>query len=148
VSGSEVLRRAGFWVTQQVHYLSGDGQWPESATDPGGRRYRTDCSGYVCMAWHSEAQPSTSEFDALGEQVARDDLQPGDALLWKGEGGYGQDGGHVLLFGRWTDASTRNSYFGYELAGGRYARRVTVPYPYLASDFRYVPWRYRNIIAD
>lgn len=147
VSRREVLQRARLWVARQVHYFTLDGRWPESAPDPDGRPYRTDCSGYVCMAWRAESQPSTAEFGLLGDEIDREYLLPGDALLWKGEGGYGVDGGHVLLFRRWADRR-RTSYLAYELAGGRPARSWTVPYPYLEHDPRYVPWRYRMILPD
>jgi len=147
LSRHAVLARARFWVDQQVHYFTEDGQAPEHALDPDGRPYRTDCSGYVCMAWRAESQPDTSEFDELGSEISRDALLPGDALLWKGAGGYGPQGGHVLLFGRWADPS-RSSYLGYELAGGRYARALTMPYPYRDGDTRYVPWRYRDLTDE
>jgi|SRR4051812_23816221 hypothetical protein len=140
----EVLRRARFWVDQRVHYFTRDGLRPAQALDPDGRAYRTDCSGYVCMAWRAPSEPSTHEFDQLGHEITRDDLQPGDALLWKGEGGYGVDGGHVLLFARWADPG-RTHYLGFELAGNQCARLWTVPYPYRDADPRYVPWRCRHI---
>jgi hypothetical protein len=144
VTRSEVLRRAHFWVANQVHYLTRDSS-PDEAPGPDGHLYRTDCSGYVCMAWFAGSQPSTAEFDELGEQIDAGQLLPGDALLWKGEGGYGPDGGHVLLFQRWASPE-RDSYVAYELAGARAARSVTLPFPYLNRDPRYVPWRYRAIM--
>jgi hypothetical protein len=145
VSRQEVLRRARFWVEQDVYYFTRDGLRPALAPDPEGRDYRTDCSGYVCMAWRAPSQPSTSEFDLLGHEISREELRPGDALLWKGEGGYGADGGHVLLFAGWSDDS-RSSYLGFELAGDRRARSWTVPYPYRDGDCRYVPWRYHHVV--
>lgn len=144
VSRQEVLLRARYWVQHRVPYLSHDGQTPDSAPDPDGSRYRTDCSGYVCMAWKVESQPSTSDFDTIGAEVDRADLLPGDALLWKGEGGYGPQGGHVLLFAGWLGLD-QAEYLGYELAGGRCARAWSVPYPYLSADARYRPWRYHGI---
>jgi cell wall-associated NlpC family hydrolase len=144
VSRDEVLRRAQYWVQHQVHYLSHDGQTPATARDPDGSPYRADCSGYVCMAWKAESQPSTSDFDAVGAEIDRADLLPGDALLWKGEGGYGPQGGHVLLFAGWL-GHLQAEYLGYELAGGSCARAWTVPYPYLSADTRYRPWRYHGI---
>src|SRR4051794_15145793 len=89
VSRREVLERAQSWVTRGVRYLTADGRCPASAPDPHGRLYRTDCSGYVCMAWHVDGEPSTEKFGDLGGPIHRDELLPGDALLWAGRGGYG-----------------------------------------------------------
>jgi hypothetical protein len=144
ISRPEVLARAWSWVDRQVHYLTADGGHPEQALDPDGLAYRTDCSGYVAMAWRAGIQPSTADFDVLGDQISPTDLLPGDALLWKGLGGYGPDGGHVLLFGGWADTAGR-SYLAYELAGGRRAQLCALRYPYRDGSDRYVPWRYRGI---
>ena len=144
VSRREVLERAQFWVARGVRYLTADGRCPASAPDPNGRRYRTDCSGYVCMAWHVAGEPSTERFGDLGGPIHRDELLPGDALLWAGRGGYGPDGGHVLLFGRWANPE-RSAYLGYELSSGARARNHVLPFPYRAGDARYVPWRYRAV---
>ena len=144
VSRHEVLLRARYWVQQQVPYLTADGRAPQTALDPDGHAYRTDCSGYVCMAWRVKSQPSTNDFDSIGAEIGRADLLPGDALLWKGAGGYGAQGGHVLLFAGWADPDRRR-YLGYELAGDLCTRVWTYPYPYLRDDTRYRPWRYHGI---
>lgn len=141
----EVLQRARFWVDQRVHYLTRDGVHPATAPDPAGRSYRTDCSGFVCMAWHAGTEPSTAEFDSIGYGIARADLLPGDALLWKGIGGYGPDGGHVVVFAGWTSL---DGYLGYDLRGGNRACGEPMPFPYRHGDPRYVPWRYRHIADD
>jgi cell wall-associated NlpC family hydrolase len=146
VSRREVLQRAQFWVTQKVHYFSADGRFPAAAPDPAGRPYRTDCSGFVCMAWHAASEPSTAEFDSIGYPIDRQDLLPGDALLWKGLGGYGLEGGHVLLFAGWT-GDRQDSYLGYELSGGQPARHEAIPFPYRRGDLRYQPWRYRKVAS-
>jgi hypothetical protein len=47
ISRAEALDRAQLWVNGNVVY-SQNRTYP----DPGNKRYRTDCSGYVAMAWH------------------------------------------------------------------------------------------------
>lgn len=149
LSRAEVLRRAQFWVDRRVHYMSlnaspDDAVWPSAAADPDGRLYRTDCSGYVAMAWRAPAQPDTNAFGELGDEISRDELLPGDALVWLGVGGYGAQGGHALLFAGWNDPQHR-TYLAYELASGRYAALHDVPYPYFREGSRYVPWRCRYV---
>ncbi len=75
----QIMARARFWVDQDVHYFTRDGHRPAEALDPDGQPYRTDCSGYVAMAWQAGTQPSTSEFDLLGHEISVDELLPGDA---------------------------------------------------------------------
>jgi hypothetical protein len=136
-----IIARAQFWVDQGVHYLAHDGgQWPATASDPDGRPYRADCSGYVAMAWAAQEAPDTCDFDAIGFEIPATELQSGDAVLWKGGGGYGDDGGHVLIFEHWLN-DRRDSYMSYELTGGSFARRHGQPYPHLRGDRGYLAWR-------
>lgn len=148
LSRDQILSRAQFWVERKVHYRSlTDDRWPATAPDPDGRPYRTDCSGYVAMAWRADHEPDTCDFAELGYEIAAADLLPGDAMLWPGVGGYGGDGGHVVLFAGWNDIR-RRSYLAYELACDRHAALVTLPYPFRNRDARYVPWRPRAVGFD
>jgi hypothetical protein len=109
ITRSEIIRRAQYWVDQQVTYgtlrccpdADGDRQIVSttSVPDSSGKSYRTDCSGLIAMAWHLNNSPSSTEF-LNGTGVARTvlashhDLKPGDALV---------KNGHIELFSHWKD---------------------------------------------
>jgi hypothetical protein len=101
ITRSQVLDRAERWVNNPVPYsMSGyqDG-------------YRTDCSGFVSMAWGADRSYTTQTLDAIATTIAKDQLRPGDALLWKND--TGDRIGHVRLFVSWAD-SARTEYWVYE----------------------------------
>ncbi|MEU4447561.1 hypothetical protein AB0K14_14745 [Actinosynnema sp. NPDC050801] len=56
--------------------------------------YRTDCSGYVSMAWGLTHSRTTTTLRDVATEVAHADLLPGDALV---------NAGHAALFVRWAD---------------------------------------------
>ncbi|MFG1954825.1 FG-GAP-like repeat-containing protein [Micromonospora sp. NPDC048830] len=67
--------------------------------------YRTDCSGFVAMAWGLGGSGSafwTGNLDTRSHTIARSDLKPGDALL-RHTGDPSEN--HVALFVRWSDAA-------------------------------------------
>jgi hypothetical protein len=67
--------------------------------------YRTDCSGFVAMAWGVGGYGHawwTGNFDQLTTPIARSSLLPGDALL-RHTGDPSQN--HVALFVRWADTA-------------------------------------------
>jgi hypothetical protein len=132
ISRNETLQRAQFWVDRQVPY-SQTKKYP----DPQGRLYRTDCSGYVSMAWHLAAEPDTLNLPNYSTQLSSwDQLLPGDILL-KTTGTR-----HVVLFARWTDSS-RTSLVCYEQDGTRAAIKTRT----VASmkSLAYVPRRYVKV---
>ncbi|OKI25055.1 C40 family peptidase [Streptomyces sp. CB03911] len=108
ISRSEVLARANDWYTRNVQYSQS-----ASATDVGGRYYRTDCSGFVSMAWHLSDSPNTDGLDvrSLTTRVALTDLQPGDALDNDPHDGYSPDSAHIVLFDHWIDKAS--GYFAF-----------------------------------
>ena len=82
--------RAQRWVDLHVSYN-------QQATFEG---WRTDCSGYVSMAWDlSFAKPglTTYTMHTVATNISKDQLQNGDALNC--------DSRHIVLFGGWTDSS-------------------------------------------
>jgi hypothetical protein len=99
ISRAETLERAQYWVNRAVVYSQN-----RTTTDPGGKRYRTDCSGYVAMAWHMstggtwlDGGLNTSGFSAYSGKIvlgSLHDLKPGDAILRQG---------HIELFAKWKD---------------------------------------------
>lgn len=89
---SEVLARAQYWVTKAVVYSQS-----RSTGDSAGRNYRTDCSGYVSLAWHLSTSLDTGGFSSSSQKTVLGglhDLKPGDAILRRG---------HIELFARWKN---------------------------------------------
>ncbi|MER5726892.1 hypothetical protein ABT084_00825 [Streptomyces sp. NPDC002138] len=99
ITRSEVMSRAVNWLGRDVPYNQG-----ASASDPEGDHvYRTDCSGFVSMAWHANSSYTTASLANIGTPISKSDLQPGDALNTLD--------GHVVLFERWVDkAAGKFSY--------------------------------------
>ncbi|MFD0273708.1 hypothetical protein ACFVHB_07285 [Kitasatospora sp. NPDC127111] len=133
---SQVIDRAASWVDQGLKY-SGEGSY---------QGYRTDCSGYVSMAWKLSYSMDTTSFVPTGvaSWIGKGDLKPGDALLNDAAGRYG----HVVLFERWAnDAHT--SYLGYEFTGSGVHHRE-IPYPYFPGSpgNPYRPVRNNSIVDD
>src|SRR4051812_33452029 len=91
ITRSEVLARAQYWVDKHVPYSQS-----VYAPDPQGRGYRSDCSGYVSMAWHLGTSLVTQTLPQVSTQISYDDLLPGDALDREDE--------HVVLFDHWVDS--------------------------------------------
>ncbi|MFH7600432.1 VCBS repeat-containing protein [Streptomyces racemochromogenes] len=102
ITRSEVLQRAQYWLGKSIGYNQG-GSYPDSS----GRNYRTDCSGYVSMAWHLSYSPDTRAiWDAETYEIPRSDLRPGDVLDSYND--------HVILFEKWDDAAhTKFSYYSF-----------------------------------
>ncbi|MFJ8044013.1 hypothetical protein ACIRBX_26275 [Kitasatospora sp. NPDC096147] len=99
IGRSEVIGRALNWLARDIPYSQS-----AYASDPDGdHNYRTDCSGFVSMAWHADSSYTTSSLPSVSTTIAKADLQPGDALNT-------QDG-HVVLFEKWVDkAAGKFSY--------------------------------------
>ena len=65
--------------------------------------YRTDCSGFVSMAWNLGTSYNTASFMGGGapvRQVAWDQMMPADAFGKRG---------HIMLFLGWNDAGHKNA---------------------------------------
>ncbi|MFH9424631.1 FG-GAP-like repeat-containing protein [Streptomyces sp. NPDC017529] len=127
----EALERAASWVDQGLKY-----NWGGSY-----QGYRTDCSGYVSMAWGLDRSETTDTLvpTGLAKWISKGDLKPGDALLNDAT----LASGHVVLFAKWTDAS-QDTYWGYEFTpSGVHYRQI--PYPYFSGHGTFKPIRYVNI---
>lgn len=129
----EIIRRAKTWVEQGVPYSQNSAH-----PDENGKMYRTDCSGFVSMAWGLDQSYSTVYLPDHAHQIPKEELQPGDILLKGGPGSEGNNG-HVVIFNGWTDDS-HTSYYALEEAGGVGATARTISYPY-DGDGSYVPYR-------
>lgn len=93
-----IMLRAQRWVDLHVPY-SQQGSF---------EGWRTDCSGYVSMAWElTFAKPglTTYTMHTVAHNINKDDLINGDALNC--------DSRHIVIFGGWTDGS-RSHYVSFE----------------------------------
>ncbi|AWW39406.1 membrane protein [Streptomyces sp. AS58] len=136
ITRAEIINRAKKWVADRVPY---------SMTDYWSDGYRQDCSGFVSMAWKLPANEWTGTLHLYGVRITKDELQPGDMLLFHNPANP-QNGSHVVIFGGWTD-QTRTHYTAYESIRPR-ARKQTTPYAYSKNSDRYVPYRYRGVVSD
>jgi FG-GAP-like repeat len=96
---SQVLIRAKSWLADRIPY-SQERCFRNTYGD-----YRTDCSGFVSMAWGLGGSGSdfwTGNLDTRSKVIPRSDLRPGDALL-RHTGDPHQN--HVALFVRWADTA-------------------------------------------
>jgi hypothetical protein len=98
--------------------------------------YRTDCSGFVSMAWATGTSWTTRSFPLVSHTIPTYQLQPGDALL--------KSNYHIRLFYGWADAA-HTQYVSYETVTGIYAGCAVHP---IAESLRfgYIPTRYDHIV--
>lgn len=133
--GTAVLTRAESWLTAwnggPVPYLSSGnpGSWFQG--------YRRDCSGYVSMALELPGPGlDTRGLAARSTPLSKLELRAGDLLINPSP----DLRGHVVIFERWTDAST-TSYLGYEQSGDGGTHHRVIPYPYF-GDYPMNPYRF------
>ncbi|MEV6211703.1 hypothetical protein [Kitasatospora sp. NPDC051914] len=137
ITRSEIIQRAQFWYGKSIAYNQG-GSYPDSS----GRLYRTDCSGYVSMAWHLGTSENTQSLaDSRTYEISRKDLKPGDIL--------NSYYNHVILFEKWDDAAhTKFSYYSFGSTPVRHATGVSIN----AASFdghpnsEYKALRYKNVV--
>ncbi|KUO20311.1 peptidoglycan-binding protein [Streptomyces dysideae] len=130
---AEIIKRAKNWVAAKVPY---------SMVKYWGDGYRQDCSGFVSMAWNLPGNEWTGSLDQYGVRIAKEDLQPGDILLFHNPSDP-EKGSHVVIFGGWTDY-THTYYIAYEETRP-YARRQATPYAYWSHSGRYLAYRYKGL---
>lgn len=87
-SRGEALTRSQSWLDAGVPYSQQACHQNEHGS------YRTDCSGYVSMAWGLTHSRTTVTLGDVATPIAHADLRPGDALITS----Y-----HAALFVRWAD---------------------------------------------
>ncbi|NUU23248.1 MAG: peptidoglycan-binding protein, partial [Streptomycetaceae bacterium] len=105
--------------------------------------YRTDCSGFVSMAWGLEENAWTGNLADYAVPIGKNDLRPGDILLYHNYANPVR-GSHVVIFEKWADAS-RTSYIGYEQTQPGTKHR-SIPYAYFTYAGSYKPYRYKNVV--
>ncbi|MFD8232726.1 peptidoglycan-binding protein [Streptomyces sp. NPDC059696] len=133
---TEIINRAKTWVAAKVPY-SMSAYWSDG--------YRQDCSGYVSMAWKLPGNEWTGSLAQYGEKISKEELQPGDILLFHNASDP-ENGSHVTIFGGWTD-SAHTTYTAYEQTRP-HTRRAATPYAYWSNSSRYVPYRYKGVVAE
>ncbi|MFE7761931.1 peptidoglycan-binding protein [Streptomyces sp. NPDC057438] len=133
---ADIIRRARTWIEAEVPYSMRE-YWSDG--------YRQDCSGFVSMAWNLPGNEWTGSLGKFAQRISKDRLEPGDMLLFHNPKDP-QKGSHVVIFGGWTDYAETH-YIAYESARP-YARRQATPYGYWDNAARYVPYRYKGLIAD
>ncbi|WP_330480563.1 peptidoglycan-binding protein [Streptomyces sp. NBC_00724] len=130
---TDIINRAKRWVSQQVPYSMAK-YWSDG--------YRQDCSGYVSMAWKLRGNEWTGSLAKFGTKIARDELKPGDILLFHNKANP-TNGSHVTIFGGWTDY-THSHYSAYEQTPS-HTRKQTTPMAYWTHSGSYVPYRYKGL---
>ncbi|OEJ39199.1 hypothetical protein AR457_22070 [Streptomyces agglomeratus] len=132
-SRAEIINRAKRWLDAKVPY-SMEKYWSDG--------YRQDCSGYVSMAWNLDGNEWTGSLAQYATAVERDELEPGDILLFHNPADPNK-GSHVTIFGGWTD-STHTHYIAYEQTRP-HTRKQATPYAYWNNSSRYIGYRYNGI---
>ena len=135
--GSEAIERARSWVAADVGYSGSNYFTNQYGT------YRTDCSGYVSMAWGLGSSYTTVTLPSVSYPVAKDALEPGDILNNPLPG----TSGHVVLFAGWANAE-RTEYYAYEESPSGGAHLSQIPYPYWPGYGTFTPRRYVGTTSD
>ncbi|MEU3775439.1 peptidoglycan-binding protein [Streptomyces sp. NPDC032472] len=128
-----IINRAKLWLDAEVPY-SMSSYWTDG--------YRQDCSGYVSMAWNLGSNEWTGSLDKFATKITKDELLPGDMLLFHNPENE-TNGSHVVIFGGWVD-ETKTHYTAYEQTRPR-TRKATTPYGYWTNASKYVPYRYLGV---
>eukprot|EP00007_Cunea_sp_BSH-02190019_P006375 CAMPEP_0174236754 /NCGR_PEP_ID=MMETSP0417-20130205/5783_1 /TAXON_ID=242541 /ORGANISM="Mayorella sp, Strain BSH-02190019" /LENGTH=697 /DNA_ID=CAMNT_0015315437 /DNA_START=132 /DNA_END=2225 /DNA_ORIENTATION=- len=146
------MSRANYWVQKGEPYSQS-----EQAAGPDGGMYRTDCSGFVSMAWDLDAPggcglgcPNTDSLisDGYAIPISQDDLQQGDILdCTIADSSCGD--GHTVIFAGWLNDEHTEYTACAEHEPGRPTSCESSPYPYFQSSCPptscFHPYRYSNI---
>ncbi|MFF2628640.1 FG-GAP-like repeat-containing protein [Kitasatospora griseola] len=138
ITRSEVISRAQYWLDKGLTYNQG-GSYPDSS----GRSYRTDCSGYVSMAWHLGTSLTTQSLPGYSTEISRVDLKPGDILNSFYD--------HVILFEKWDDAAhTKFSYYSFGSTPVKHYSNISINAATFDShpNGDYKAFRYKKIVDD
>ncbi|MCD0447030.1 hypothetical protein LO763_25770 [Glycomyces sp. A-F 0318] len=133
IKRSQVMNRAHEWFERNVQYDMG-----ATVADAvhGCHRYRTDCSGFVSMCWHSPAPGhSTRTLPNISRQILWRELKAGDIV-----NAYDN---HVMLFDSWSIDSGYMWY--YDLATPALDMRHKRIDANILQNQGYVPRRYKHI---
>ncbi|WP_433223060.1 FG-GAP repeat domain-containing protein [Dactylosporangium sp. CS-047395] len=152
ITRSEVIARATNWYNRRndsdMTYDQDDKTWDGTHS----RQYRTDCSGYVDMAWHLGSDPNTTGLmdSDLTVSITRAQLLPGD-ILDDVVRHSDESSDHVIIFGGWEDTAHTHFWF-YSFGGTPIVKYTGMSFSddkfgsHPVSD--YVPRRYKKIVDD
>ncbi|GIG11265.1 hypothetical protein [Catellatospora coxensis] len=134
ITRMQILARAAIWADAQVGYSQLKFR----------KGWRTDCSGYVSMAWELGRNHWTGDLHQVGERVDFADMRPGDMLLYHNRS-RPRDGSHVVLFERWV-GEPGGDFVMYEQTPPSVKHRTWSESGY--NEKRYRSYRYRNVIEN
>ncbi|MBK1786523.1 GH25 family lysozyme [Prauserella cavernicola] len=131
ITRDEVIERAKTWSDDPVPYSM------ENYQDG----YRTDCSGYVSLAWKLDSSLSTVTLPDVSHPIKKSELKKGDIIgnLGPGTGGAA---GHVVIFEKWAN-DDKTEYWAYEQTPPETVHRK-LAYPYPGKD-NFEPHRFDDI---
>ncbi|AEO64624.1 97b6b99d-9902-4e66-a834-a03f2d8294e9 [Thermothielavioides terrestris] len=140
ISRAEIISRGEYWISRHVPY-----SMSKTYPDPQGRKYRTDCSGFVSMALHANAPGySTVTLTDIVKPIKWSELKPGDVVGTLGPGTAGASG-HVTLFHSWAD-SAHKEYNTLECRGTAYGCvAYKRPVGWKDGSFTAKPYRYIRV---
>lgn len=138
ISRSEIVERAESWLRPSVPYSETRFHQNEYGI------YRTDCSGYVSMAWGLPGIPpdrngglDTAGLAEISVPIGKGELRAGDIVLgWMRS---------IAIFHEWADPG-HQAYWGFEQACGvgTVHRRIAYPHDRAADS---TPCRYVRVIV-
>jgi hypothetical protein len=132
LSRSTMLKRGKSWVTAKVPYS----QSRTYCNSYG--RYRTDCSGFVSMAWGLHTSYWTGSLLGVAKKVSNSKLTAGDALTHYATS---TSRGHVALV---VSKSKKGVYVYAEPHSGSYAQKQYWSWTYIKNN-HYYGIRYKNV---
>jgi hypothetical protein len=153
ITRSEILQRAENWYQRRgsITYNMDNGStvWDVGST----RKYRPDCSGFVDMAWHLNADPNTQGLTSstYTTPISRSSLMPGDALIdttiTEPSGVYPY---HAILFGGWNNTA-HSSFWYYSFGGTPIEKRFDGVFSGTLAGHpasSYNAYRYKKVVAE
>ncbi|MHB1342135.1 MAG: cell wall-binding repeat-containing protein [Coriobacteriia bacterium] len=145
ISRTLVMQRAQRWVDFTIPYSQSAYRDLDGVTATVSTGWRTDCSGFVSMAWNtSKPGYSTRTLHQIATLITKESLQPGDALV-----AYNY---HAVIFGGWANPEHTKYYeyqMGTEVAPGDGTGVRIEDYPgYAPPDRPYQPYRLNGITQN
>ncbi|GAA1684191.1 hypothetical protein GCM10009765_36990 [Fodinicola feengrottensis] len=151
ITRSELIARADDWMRRAPAYDPNGSVFDAGQT----RKYRTDCSGFVDMAWHLNSDDNTTDFAAdpsrfvevSGRGADKSGLRPGDLLNDTIDG-------HAFLFEAWESDHVHFSYFNFGGLDGSAPPEHHTHETFSQAKVgfeptgNYVAYRYVNVVDD
>ncbi|TWE12321.1 hypothetical protein [Rudaeicoccus suwonensis] len=145
LTGTQIHQRALAWIDEHVPYSQTtyvDG--PAPYVGP----YRTDCSGFVSMAWGLNTSDTTQSLRGVATQITDSQLQMGDILDYNSTKDP-TDGSHVVMFVSWANAQ-HTAYLADENDGQQGAVEHVIPFPYypgvMDGSSTWIAYRDNNLV--